>query len=197
MPDDFKEIEIKFQLDTSNMDLLKNWLEKNTNYEGEVSYTDYYLDNPDSTFFYMAFGGYKDILQFIRVRMSSEKNFVCYKNRHITDDGKTLYCDEYETEVKDGNISLKIFNALGYTKQIILKKKRKTYTTKSFDIVIDNVDGLGIYVEVELKDHEMDGISQIHKFLKDIGIKKIKQFDRGYICMKVNPGHCFGEDVNL
>lgn len=197
MDQDFKEIEVKFQLDNSGMEFLKKWLEKNTDYEGEVLYTDYYLDNPDSTFFYMAFGGYKDILQFVRIRMSLEKNFICYKNRHITEEGKTLYCDEYETEVKDGDISLRIFNALGYTEQIILKKKRKTYKTKEFDIVIDDVDGLGIFVEVELKNHELDGIAKIHKYLKEIGIKKIKQFDRGYICMKVNPKHDFGIEVIL
>ena len=197
MDQDFKEIEVKFQLDNSNMNILQDWLTKNTKYEGEVSYSDYYLDNPDSTFFYMASGGYKDILQFVRIRTSLEKNFICYKNRHITEEGKTLYCDEYETEVKDGNISLKIFTALGYTGQIVLNKKRKTYTTKEFDVVIDDVEGLGIFVEVELKNHELDGIAKLHKYLKDIGIKKIKQFDRGYICMKVNPNYDFGTDIIL
>ncbi|MFH1644729.1 MAG: class IV adenylate cyclase [bacterium] len=197
MTDSFKEIEIKMQLDETSMKKLTDWLEINAKDLGADSYTDYYLDNPDATFFYMAKGGVKDILQFIRIRFQKGKNIVCYKNRHITETGKTLYCDEYETGIDDGKIMMKIFNSLGYTDQTVLKKKRHTYEAGDFDIVIDDVEDLGMFVEVELKNQEKDGVKEIYNLLKQIGITKLKQFDRGYICMKVNPDIDLGEEVSL
>ena len=92
-----------------------------------------------------------------------------------------------------------IFSALGYTEKVILKKKRKTYIWQNFEVVLDDVEDLGVFVEFELQgEGGKEKFSKVFDLLNSsIGVTTFKQFDRGYVCMKVNPGYDFGKIVNL
>ena len=46
---------------------------------------------------------------------------------------------------------LEIMKTLGYTDNTLVKKTRNTYTFDCFEIVIDQVKNLGLFIEVELK----------------------------------------------
>jgi predicted adenylyl cyclase CyaB len=89
---------------------------------------------------------------------------------------------------------------LGYTDCIIIDKVRKKYLYNEFEIVIDNVKNLGIFVEVELKE-EVGDVKEGHKilkeFLKTIGIRKFKEQFRGYVSMFWNPHIDFGEEKEI
>ena len=69
-----------------------------------------------------------------------------------------------------------------------------------FEFAIDDIQNLGKMVEIEYKKETQDvkeAFNEIYTLLKKIGITEFTQFDRGYICMTLNPDHNFGEKIKL
>ncbi len=197
------EIELKIKITDEQLMLLTKWLTDNAEFKGEENHREVYLNNPNSTFFFtQKHGGYKDTMDYMRIRFSNKGDSVCLK--HFYEDpkrpGETTHCDEYEYNVSDGEMALKLFEQLGYTDNTWMEKRRKKYDIKDFGIVIDNVKDLGIFVEVELKkevDNIDEGKQQILELLKNIGIKKFLMQTRGYMSMLWNPGYEFGKEIML
>lgn len=92
----------------------------------------------------------------------------------------------------------KFFATLGFTDLYELKKTRKIYRYKDLEIVFDDIEGIGSFIEIELKSDEQDvikGTEQIHSFLREVKIEQIIQYDRSYLHMKVNPDYNFGRQL--
>jgi len=120
-----REIEIKIEINDKQLHTLRRWLEKNAQFEGSSKHVDYYLDNPNHTFFFRSGKAkLKDAFRYMRIRFSGSKTFMCYKYCHLDPKtGATLYCDEYETLVDNGDLVLKIFDSIGFTEQTVIKKR--------------------------------------------------------------------------
>ncbi|NGX48592.1 MAG: hypothetical protein K940chlam5_00180 [Candidatus Anoxychlamydiales bacterium] len=196
-----KEIEVKIQADKHIICTAIEWLDKNAKYVRDIHHIEYYLNKPATTFFFNAPEGYKDALDYLRVRITKKGDSLCYKKFHMDPIEKTpLYCDEYEINVSDGKKTLELMKALGYIEQTLMEKKRKIYNFDCFEIVIDDVKNLGLFIEVELKasvPNAKTGIKMIYDFLKLIGINKFKLQKRGYISMLWNPKYDFSKKVCL
>jgi predicted adenylyl cyclase CyaB len=126
---------------------------------------------------------------------------MCLKKFHEDPvEKRPLYCDEYEIEVSDGKKALELMRALGYTEQTLVDKTRDIYTFDCFEIVLDRVKNVGIFMEVELKkevESARVGVQEIYSFIKSLGIKKFKLQRRGYVSMLWNPDYNFGVEVEL
>jgi len=196
-----KEIEVRIQADKVVVDKAKAWLEKNAKYVGDIHHVEYYLNKPATTFFFNAPQGYKDALDYLRIRLTKKGDSFCLKKFHVDPiEKRTLYCDEYEVDVSDGRKTLELMKALGYTEQTLMEKKRKIYTFDCFEIVIDEVKNLGMFMEVELKNEVANarmGVQIIYDFLKLIGVTNFKLQTRGYVSMLWNPSYDFGTEVSL
>ena len=196
-----KEIEVKIKINDQSLSKAKAWLEKNATYQGEKNHTEYYLNKPATTFFFTAPEGYRDAMDYLRVRLTETGDSACFKKFHEDPiEKRPLYCDEYEVEVSDGKKTLELFKALGYTDQTLMQKTRNTYSFDCFEIVIDQVKNLGTFMEVELKGEVSDvkaGIRHIYDFLKSIGVDKFELQKRGYVSMLWNPEFNFGEMIEL
>lgn len=195
-----KEIEVKLQISSDQLNFFSVWLTQNADFIKEIDSSDYYLDNPASSFFFTNKEGYLDAMTFFRVRMTGDEHVLCVKKRILDETGRTLYCDESEVLVADGNIVLSILEKTGYITKVIINKQRKVYVYKYFEIVIDNVENLGIFVEVELKTDAEDpkeGKFLIYNFLKSIGIAKFKNYKLGYASIMLNPTHDFSEIISM
>lgn len=196
-----KEIEVKLQIDDQLLKQTKNWLDKNAKHAGSVSHTEYYLNKPETTFFFKAPEGYKDAMDYLRVRLTEKGDSFCFKKFHEDPiEKRPLYCDEYEVEVSDGKKTLQLMKSIGYTEQTLVQKTRNIYTFDVFEIVIDQVTNLGVFMEVELKTEVANpqvGLNLIYDFLKSIGITKFKLQTRGYTSMLWNPEYNFGKSVEL
>ena len=196
-----KEIEVKIQIKPEFVDILQNWLENNAKFITNLVVTDHYMDNPKSSFYSLSPLGYKETLQFLRLRITDKDHFICYKKRHIDLENRTASVDECQTKVEDGHKLLELLNCLGYTNQTLVQKKQQFYMIDdTFELVIDDIKNLGEFIEIELKKEVTDvktGIQMIYDLLKKIGITEFKSFDRGYLCMTLNPDYDFSEDVNL
>lgn len=196
-----KEIELKMQLDAGQMIQLRAWLGSHAQSLGTTMQSECYFDNPKNSFYFKTKEGIYDALGSLRVRSTAKGDSVCYKYRH-TDPvtGKTTHRDEYETAIKDGQEMIKLLQCLGYTDLMMFKKERAAFVYNNFEIVIDKAEGFGEFVEIELKkatDDVKAGIQQIYNFLKSLGITELKEFDRSYIHMKLNPGVDFGRMTKL
>lgn len=196
-----KEIEVRIQIDDALLDTAQSWLDQNAKFIGTIHHTEYYLNKPATTFFFKAAEGYRDALDYLRVRLTKEGDSFCFKKFHEDPvEKRPLYCDEYEVNVSDGKETLALMKALGYTEQTMMEKIRNTYTYDCFEIVLDQVKNLGKFMEVELKmevENPKVGLNLIYNFLKSIGINKFKLQTRGYISMLWNPDFDFGKQVEL
>lgn len=195
-----KEIEIKISIEDGLYPVLLSWLSDNAQYKGESVQKEYYLRKPDSAWDTSA--GFNDSLETMRVRLEPKGDSFCFKYRHLDPiTKKTTHRDEEETKVESGAVMIKILEKLGYTSHTVVHKIRKTYMVDAiYEIVLDEVQYLGNFVEIELKQEVADvatGNAQILELLKTIGITKFIQYDRGYIHMLWNPGYQFGEEHNL
>lgn len=185
-----QEIEIKIKIDDDNLNALKSWLNENADFDQEYHQVDYYLENPNDRFTFEK-DGFIDSIEYLRIRISDKGDSTCFK--HWYEDPKRpgyhTHCDEFETKVESGEDLLEIYKAIGYTEQTIVDKKREKYFYKDFEIVIDDVKDLGIFVEIEVRSYKDDpkGTHKIlREFIKEIGIKEYSMQRRGYVSMLWN-----------
>lgn len=196
-----KEVEIKIQINQPTKEKVLCWLKKHGLYQGEHHQVDYYLNKPESPFFFMAPQGYKTANDYLRIRFTKKGDFLCFKRLHQDKTtGNPLYCDEYEVLVADGKKTLELLKAVGYTDLTIMDKKRTIYRYDTFEIALDQVEKLGHFMEVELKEEvfcPQKGMEKICKQLKIMGIERYTLQTRGYVSMLWNPNYDFGKMVEL
>lgn len=200
-----REIEIRFKIVKNDLELLTQWLNSNADYIKETYQLDYYLDNPLKSFKFKDSSGNLDSEYYLRVRHDREKgDSVCLKIWDLSNpDGISRNIDEIEYKVEDIQEPMKLFNSLGYTDKDKVEKTRKAYKSKDgmFEIAIDEVKDLGVFVEVELLEQiegdYTEGLKVIHNQLRLIGLTRIDVQKRGYLSMLWNKDLNYGEIVNL
>ncbi len=103
--------------------------------------------------------------RYLRVRKDNNKD-ITLAYHEVIDNEKTK---EWETEVKDYQITIKILSKLGFKKDVVVSKKRKKLLNKNktVEVVIDEVDNLGNFIEIEAKN-----IEEINKISKVIDLKE-------------------------
>ena len=195
-----KEIELKISITEQQYPHLQEWLKNNAVYKGVSQQTEYYVTNPETP--WNESKGFKDTAITMRVRQESKGDTFCYKQAHFDSaTKKPTHRDEYETKVESGTTILQILTLLGYTRHTLLSKKRTTYLVRdTFEIVLDEVQGVGNFIEIELKiptDNVQTGIRSIEALLREISITQFTQYERSYIHMIWNPGYNFGTQRTL
>ena len=131
-------------------------------------------EKQEDTYFNAPHKDFKITDEALRIRKTPLKAFITYKGPKIDEKSKTR--QEIETEIPDPKNMTRILECLGFKKAHKVIKKRETYQLNDFKIAIDNVKGLGTYIEIEkdIKEDE-DYNETLHKILKiykQLGIKK-------------------------
>jgi adenylate cyclase class 2 len=85
-----------------------------------------------------------------RLRSKDEKSYITYKIDKFDDDGVWLYSDEHETEIADFDSALEIIKHLGLEPLVEIDNTKYVYLTDKYEIVLEDVKGLGLFLEVEL-----------------------------------------------
>lgn len=188
-----KEIEIQVQIE--NYKDLFNFLKKEAKFISEEHQTDKYFSPSHRDFLRT-----KPVDEWLRLRDSSGKLTINYKNWHHDKNGRSNFCDEYETFV--GNISdvEKIFKVLAINHVVTVDKVRKIYKYKSYEISIDSIKGLGDFVEIEYKGESADVdpvkiTKEMIQFLKDLNCGKILRNHVGYPFQLLFPKEIKFEEV--
>ena len=85
-----------------------------------------------------------------------------------------LASSEYEFTVDDGNIARQMLVALGWREVVTVDKVRLESKTEDYTICIDDVAGLGLFIELEVlaeDDVDVDTLQkQMRSFLKSLNI---------------------------
>lgn len=90
------------------------------------------------------------LLKCLRIRNKGNEYFLTYKDDKYNND-IWLYSDEYECRVDNLSNLKNIFKNLGYNELIILNSKKTFYRKQDYEIVLEQVENLGTFLEVELK----------------------------------------------
>ncbi|MCL2439027.1 MAG: class IV adenylate cyclase [Alphaproteobacteria bacterium] len=170
------EIEVKFAL--TNPDTVIAWLEKNAKFEYESRQIDEYFNAPHRNFF-----GRPTVDDWLRIREESNgKKSVNYKHWHQTV-GNSSWADEWETEIASPADMRNILLQLQFEPVIKVDKRRKTFKLGATEFSIDQVEGLGFFIEAEYcgpaADKDAIKVELIEK-IKSIGAAIGEPDTRGY-----------------
>lgn len=108
----------------------------------------------------------------LRIRESKTGNFLSYKKRI-----DKLSCNNYCTEIRNLKPTIQILKNIGFKKSNVIEKVRSTWEYKSFEIAIDNVKGVGHFIEVE--SNRKKDFSTILKLIEaDVGKQDFKGYSK-------------------
>ncbi len=172
------DIEIEIKVMVENAKPIIDFLEKNGDYKGEARQIDEYF-TPAHKDYLSTF----PVKEWFRIREEKKGTSINYKNYHHDENGKSTFCDEFESSISNIGQVRKILNALGVKSLIKVDKLRKIWDYNEYEVAIDEVVGLGTYVEIEFKGASKDYNKingEMVKFLKDIGVGKIERIYQGY-----------------
>ncbi len=124
------------------------------------------------------------LTQSFRLRKKEKTNYLTYKIDKFDKKGRWLYSEEEETEIKDFEIAIKIISNLGLRPLVEINNIKYTYYTKKYEIVVEEVKNLGLFLEVErLKVGDKESIikakKEIFDFIKSLNIKIGKELNSG------------------
>jgi len=140
------EVELKVRANHGRVE--RRLAELDGKHFGRVTQEDTYYDAPDRNF--------AETDEALRIRRESapDDEAVCltYKGPLLDDESKTR--EEAEPRVEDGEKLRAILDGLGYEPAATVRKDRDRYAVGACTVLLDRVEGLGKFVEVEL---ETDG----------------------------------------
>ena len=142
------EVEVKLRVDHESV---RPALEARGATElGSVEQVDTYYDAP-----HREFGETDEALRVRRERTGDGETVrFTYKGPLVDPESKTR--EEHETVVADGDAVEAILAALGFDPAAEVCKERDRFALEGYTVVLDRVDGLGEFVEVETETGEAD-----------------------------------------
>lgn len=106
--------------------------------------------------------------EWLRVRKENNNNILNYKKKNESGD-----IEEYEVLIDNYEKLKSIFNYLGLEDTVVVSKHRISYLYRDkYEISFDEVDNLGLYVEIEVKKYNYENEKEI-----ELLIDLIKELD--------------------
>lgn len=119
----------------------------------------------------------------LRLRTKGDKYYITYKVDHFDNDKVWLYSDEYETEINNIKQFENIIQLLGLKKLLTINNKKTIYQSNEYEIALEEVEGLGNFMEVEYCTDENVDVkeikSQIQKFINNLGFSVSEELNMG------------------
>lgn len=101
----------------------------------------------------------------LRVRVSKDGNVITFKKDHFDAD-RWLYSDEIESGISDAKNIIAILEHLGFEKLITVDVKKFYFWSEPYEIALEKVEGLGLYLEVEY--HSQKEIGDVFAIKKEM-----------------------------
>lgn len=176
------ELEASFYLERNYENILDKIKENGFEFSKSIIEEDTYFTDKDNIFI-------KDRI-CLRTRKTDENFFeITYKPKT---DNKTEKYGKREVnikiDVKDYEDTKYIIQELGYIEYVSFKKYRKIYTkiinNFEYNIMIDELENIGNFIELEILANTEDEKEKLHdeldKFIKKIGCESLKEKDKPY-----------------
>lgn len=171
-----KEIEIKVIV--KNPEETEKNILRIPNYLRTAEQTDKYFVPKNNDFF-------KEKLtkEFLRIRHDGKNSHLNYSYCHYDDEGHFLSTDEYESIIKNPADVEELLKKIGMVYKVTVKKLRKYFIYNDFEITLDNIEGLGYFIEIEAKKYfesPEKTIDECYNILNRLNINYEKCPELGY-----------------
>ena len=91
-------------------------------------------------------------IEHLRIRTNPDKSVFEYtRTINIKADGDYDYAEEYETEISSPEELKKILEFLDFKKFVTVEKNREYWMCGGIEVALDEIKGLGTFVEAEAK----------------------------------------------
>ena len=170
-----REVEIKARLKDKNT-VIKKLADMGCVFEPEVTQLDtVYVQNVGSL------EDYHSNKNYLRLRVKNNGKVLFTIKQPL----KRNWLDkiEHETEISSKDEMEKAILLMGYQKAVVINKKRIITHCGGFEICIDDVEGLGAFIEIEkmTEDGNTENIqSELYKFSDKLGILQDDRVVFGY-----------------
>lgn len=172
-----KEIEVEVAFDNTKKEMIE--LLSKYEYLGEKEIYDiYYYDplrdnlKPESDL---------RLNETFRIRKTDKGCYMTYKKQHFQ--GKLwIYSDEYEVAIENFETVKTIISMLGLEYLITVHNKRRVYRYNNFEIELEDVEELGIFLEVERLSSNADEMKvkeEIRNFIRNLNLKNVRELNIG------------------
>ncbi len=125
-------------------------------------------------------------VEWLRIRTNPDRVIFEYdKSINKKADGEQECAEEYEVEISQPDEFRKILGFLDFKKVITVDKQREYWDCGNFEVVFDNVVGLGLFIEIEAKKGFKDTTTAKEgciNFARELGIKNVENnhIKKGY-----------------
>lgn len=180
-----KEIEILVKIN-DDIDKVLEIFERFEYIDTQIVIDEYYYDpkrdnlKPDTN---------NQIKECLRLRQKGNKNYITYKD-DVFEGTTWLYSNEYETEVASIEVLNQILNKLGLKKLITIKNKKTIYKYQDYEIVLEDVEDLGYFMEVEYCTNDDVDVKEIKNniqtFINTLGLSTSEELNIGKPEMMLN-----------
>ncbi|ASJ10917.1 adenylate cyclase [Thermococcus sp. P6] len=115
--------------------------------------------------------------------------FLTYKGPRMEETSKTR--KELEVQINDPEEHARVLKSLGFTEVLTVRKTRERYyVDRGITIALDEVNGLGKFVEIEYLTGKEDEVKKIvgelREILKSLGVKRFER--RSYLELMLEKG---------
>ena len=122
---------------------------------------------------------------FLRIRIQDGAKVILTAKRPKNVRSENLVKREHEVTVDSAEEARGILDLMGYQEQEAarVKKVRQTAKLGEYEICIDEVEGLGSFIEVERMADESEApeiLKQIEEFLAELGVQPEDKVSKGY-----------------
>jgi adenylate cyclase class 2 len=162
------EIEAKLKVDS--LDKVERKLQElGAKFDSKLLQTDIYFDHEDLKL------TSNDICLRIRKQISESENkiFLTYKGPKEEENYKKRR--EIELQIHDAAAAEKLLGALGYVKEIIVEKERHQWILGHCEVLLDELQQLGTFVEIEGPD-----ANEIESIQKDLHLDNLPHVQESY-----------------
>ena len=143
------------------------------------------------TYFNSRFYNIREMDQALRIRScenlltGERESFITYKGSKL--DAVSMTRKELETSVGNADICREILESLGFYALAEVRKVRQYYRSGMITVCLDQVEGLGDFLELEsLVEDESDrerALEQLYSILNELGLKKNDTIQTSYLSM--------------
>ena len=168
------EVELKVAADH---DAVRKRLEAlDAEHLGTVTQSDTYYDAPHRDF--------AETDEAFRIRHEDHegdaRTELTYKGPKVDAESKTR--EEVETGVEDAGDAAAIVESLGFEAAATVRKERDRYRLDGYTVTLDDVEGIGEFVEVEIESSDVDSAREGAKaVMADLGLDPDEQIRTSYL----------------
>ena len=161
MAKDSTEIEIKTSLSKKDFDRIRKYLMRTSEFVKTSHQLDTYYSPVHKSFLKPKYP-----YEWLSVRERDEKAILNYKHWYPEGARNTTHCDEYQTLVQNKDQLEKVLFALKFEKLVSVEKTRLIFKKGDLEIALDDVKGLGFFIEIE-SSRNLGGFGKTRKRILD------------------------------